>query len=494
MELQYAENRYKPFSNPYQTPEREPRQQDGDGDDYKVVDPALYVTKVIAPENEVKKRLMAKELSEALDKQIREKEQRKAEEKRKQIEDELREEARLKKQFKPVERRTGRAKVPANFEARPKPSPEPLNQSPLTNKSLKSSPSQVKWEDTSAMKAGDENYNADGMEREGNVPIEVEYSMVDYSNELNRLQSELYVKNQEFNKLLDNLKEHSTRIANTRDQAERDLNEIRRLITNKITPIEQLIAKRREGMNERRVGMSRYSPLYLNNYNDMLNRGRGDELRGYSRSSSRISSRESSSIGMVRSGGEVLHGESHMIMWNPRNPAVHNSRREITSFKRIRPLEVPKSSGIQYRSYMLEPRQAETGVEKSKYEKLDDIIKELLEDVPIEVKSEPQQDEAQPSDEDIKGDVEVKDQEEDVEAKDQDSANEQLNDDDVNKEETKQDPEDDDQENRDDGMQHNDEAENNEGVNRSEDKNEDDVSDMSNILGDAMQHAVNSNA
>eukprot|EP00826_Nyctotherus_ovalis_P009272 TRINITY_DN12441_c0_g1_i6.p1 TRINITY_DN12441_c0_g1~~TRINITY_DN12441_c0_g1_i6.p1 ORF type:complete len:422 (+),score=124.27 TRINITY_DN12441_c0_g1_i6:120-1385(+) len=401
MELQYAYNRYKAFSNPYQTPEREPRNQDGDTEDYKIADPALYVTKVIAPENEVKKRLMARELSEALDRQIREKEQRKAEERKRRIEDELREEARLKKQLKPAEKRTGRAKVQANLESRPKASPEPLKQSPSTNKSLKSSPSQVKWEDTSVMKVGNENYNVDIMDREGSVPIEIEYNMVDYSNELNRLQSELYMKNQEFNKLLDNLKEHSTRIANTRDQAERDLNEIKRLITNKITPIEQLITKRREETNGRRMGMSRYSPLYLNNYNDILNRGRGDESRGYSRSSSRVSSRESNSIGMMRSGGEVLHGESHMIMWNQRNPVMQNSRREISSFKRIRPLELPKSSGIQYRSYMLKPRQAESSIEKSKYEKLDDIIKELLEDVPIEVKNEPSQDEAQPSDDDL---------------------------------------------------------------------------------------------
>ena len=380
MELQYADNRYKKFqNNSYQIPER-------DTDEYKIVDPALYVTKVITPENEMKKRLVAKELSEALEQQIKEKQERKAAELREKIEYELKEEARLKKQIKPVERKTGRARVQVNYEPRSKANKvEPIKHSPPPNK-VKNSPAQIKWENTSVMKIEDENHNVEaiGMKSE-NMVVEYGYNIVDYNNELDRLQKELYEKNQEFNRLLDNLKDHSTKITNTRDQAERDLSDIKRLISSKAAPFEQLITRGEGEMGERKLGMSRYSPLYLNNYNNILNRNFINESRDYSRTSSRTNSRESSSLGLLRSGNEVLHGESHMIMWHP--------RKDITSYKKIRPIEGPKSSNRQYKSYILKEKKVEENVQKTKYEKLDDIIKELLEDINLDESEKEDKDE-----------------------------------------------------------------------------------------------------
>ena len=94
-----------------QTPEREQKRFKKGSQNYRIPDPSLYITKIIAPENEVKKKIMAKELGEALLTQIEENKIRRQEERKRKILEDLKEDERLKKQAKSTERKIGRAKV-----------------------------------------------------------------------------------------------------------------------------------------------------------------------------------------------------------------------------------------------------------------------------------------------------------------------------------------------------------------------------------------------
>lgn len=243
-------------------------------EEFIVPDPSLYVTRVISPEEEVRRRIKAKELSEVLKLQMQQKKDREAKEKKERILKELEDEERFNSQFKEAEKRTGRARVDINeisHPSLPKPSTEPPNK-PFD----KIEEGEMSFEGKYGvgereLYEGFDNYKKQALPVVSEVPLEIEYRIPHYDNELERLQRELHEKNLEFNNTLNKLKDDFFNVGNSKKNIEQEINAVKNYIkrgyhscfdTLKTSSYSQLPSAHKKSEQ----GMGRYSKLYFTTY------------------------------------------------------------------------------------------------------------------------------------------------------------------------------------------------------------------------------------
>jgi hypothetical protein len=249
-----------------------------DKEEFMVPNPSLYVTRVIAPEEEVKRRVRAKELADILKMQMQQKKEREAREKKEEMQKDIDAEERFNKQFKEPEKHIGINRVNPNvmsFPSLPRVAPEVIE---TPKKPV------IKEESRSSFERKYGTSEREPYERQifpvtSSVPLEIEYKIPYYDNELQKLQRELHEKNIEFNNTLYKLKDDFFSISNSKSNIEKELNAVKNYIKkqpeyngnfNTLNTSSHIqlpaIYKRRE------KGMGRYSKFYFTAYKPLVNK------------------------------------------------------------------------------------------------------------------------------------------------------------------------------------------------------------------------------
>jgi len=322
-------------------------------EEYEVPDPNKFVTKVISPEKELKKRLMAKELESALQEQIANKKRAKEEERKHRIIEEIREEEKWRKEKEEFER--------------------------------ENSPKQVsRKENVDILKVENEENKEIEEPEEDRIPssppsqpppepvVEKPKFTHKLDLQLKALQNEMIVKEKEFNQELEKLKNISSDQNNARDNADKQLTYLKDHIVRRenfstaMVPtlgFKQQEAKLHLVKSEKNSGVGKYSKLYFTDYNkaltfssrdinnkeDLLNKGRYKNKFGPE---------------------HFLPGESQMLPWKPfeESPKMRIKARTMQDFV--------FSASTAGKTINTAPKGRT--VMKSTYEKLDDLMKEFL--------------------------------------------------------------------------------------------------------------------
>jgi len=246
-------------------------------EEFMIPDPSFYVTRVIAPEEEVKRKMRAKELSDILKMQMQQKKEREAKEKKERVQRELEEEEFFNNQFKELEKHKSITRVNPNVMSHqnlPRATPEVIEtpKKPIIREEPKTS-----FEREHGVTER-EPYERRILPVTFDVPLK-EYRIPHYDNELERLHRELDEKNMEFNNTLNKLKDNFFNISNSKSNIERELNSVKSYIKKKPeyddyfdilknSSYFQLPAayKRTE------IGMGRYSKFYFTAYNPQISK------------------------------------------------------------------------------------------------------------------------------------------------------------------------------------------------------------------------------
>ena len=317
--------------------------------EYEIPDPSMYVTRVINPEKEVQKRVMAKELDSALQEQIANKKRAKEEEKKNRRIEELKEEAKWLKEREEFDR--------ANL-----PKSRPQNVDIL----------EIKADAVADLQKTPSSPPSQPPDPEPILPKEAEVEKPKFTHKLDmqlkKLQNEMLEKEKEFNMELEKLKMISSQSTNARDAADKQLDSLKDHIvrhpafTNtSFVPSLGFKAdsiKQRFQRGESNSGIGKYSRFYFTDYKKTLATysasfaGGNDDLLEKKRYRSKPI------------GDNFLAGESQMLPWRPYEDSPKmKTTQDFTSApgsKTINILSKGRISG------------------KSTYETLDDLMKEFL--------------------------------------------------------------------------------------------------------------------
>eukprot|EP00826_Nyctotherus_ovalis_P031314 TRINITY_DN2500_c0_g4_i1.p1 TRINITY_DN2500_c0_g4~~TRINITY_DN2500_c0_g4_i1.p1 ORF type:complete len:490 (-),score=122.53 TRINITY_DN2500_c0_g4_i1:152-1621(-) len=321
MSLEHPVNPYE-FTRGIESPGQDKRLKiTRNEEEFMVPDPSLYVTRVIAPEEEVQRRIRAKQLAEALRLQMQQKKDRDAKAKRDRILQDLEEEKRYNAQAPPSPKKTGLARVNPNAMSQP-------------NLPVASAVKEV--EEKCERKYGD-GYEESCERKEylavSDAPLAAEYKIPYYDNELEKLRRELHEKDMEFSNTLNKLRDNFFSISSSKSNVERELNAVKKYIQQRPEPYSYFDTLKSAShfrlpasYKKSEQGMGRYSQLYLTSYKPQLSKNQ------------------------FKSTAKPLLGESSLVPW-----------KETSEF--IRP-ETNRSSAL-----------------KEKHNTLDDLIDGFLSDV-----------------------------------------------------------------------------------------------------------------
>eukprot|EP01022_Parablepharisma_sp_SALTPOND_P005088 TRINITY_DN121647_c1_g1_i1.p1 TRINITY_DN121647_c1_g1~~TRINITY_DN121647_c1_g1_i1.p1 ORF type:complete len:510 (-),score=50.90 TRINITY_DN121647_c1_g1_i1:129-1658(-) len=306
--------------------------------EYEVPDPTMYVTKVINPEKEIKKRLMAKELESALQEQIANKRRAKEEEKKNRIIEELREEEKWLREREEADRQ----KLP-----KAKAEVLQLEEAPAEPQLPSSPPTQPAPE----------------------LPKKPPQYIHKLEIQLKQIRNEMMEKEKEFHSELEKLKLVANESNNAREAADKQLTQLKDHIVKRPEFSQSLMpsfmvkesARYYGTKHEKNYGVGKYSKLYFTDYNKALSASsrvfNKDEFLAKGRYRNKFASEN------------FLPGESQMVPWKPFEESPH-SRVKSRTMQDFGQGTGGKSASIAFGKGR--------GQIKSTYDKLDDLMKEFL--------------------------------------------------------------------------------------------------------------------
>ncbi len=363
-------------------------QDAANNEEYEIADPTMYVTRVINPETEVRRKLMAKELADALQDQIASNRRKKEGERAQRIADEIKEEERYKKLFKTPERKVGRAK--ARVQEEPDPAPPAPNEDAAV---------------AAAAEPSDESLPASQPTAESKPKHKEDSSNLPdagFDFQLKQLQRELLVRDQDFQNELTRLRQYARATSTVRDQTEHELVMLRERIGKKRDPFfavqpsfvrqqnqnDELDAedsyelrhrkKYRSPQREER-GLSRFGKMHFTDYKPIMGR---QKLRR---------EEPAEEQNWKHDPEEALMGDSHMIPWLPTQRTFQERSEMVPTVSARVSVKKPPTDNDAYEPYRIVPQTKLSAAEvpsHSRYQKLDDLLKEFLDDSKLKQKAE----------------------------------------------------------------------------------------------------------
>ena len=218
----------------------------GNGE-YDVPNPSMYVTKVINPEREIKKRIMAKQLESELREQIEARKRLKEEEHKNRLLEEREEEEKLRKEREELEQEQKNEKLKEMKKSKGIQNEEFLpNEAPLQTIEI------VKPK----------------------IASQDKYQYRKHDMQLARIRNQIVEKEKEFNTELEKLKVVANATNNTGQMFENQLSQLEKCIVNRqqclpssIPPFEsRTIERYSKAKIDHYTGIGKYGKFYLNNY------------------------------------------------------------------------------------------------------------------------------------------------------------------------------------------------------------------------------------